>query len=320
MKITDHIKNAKNLPLFSFELLPPVKGDGIGSIFKLIDELMPFNPSFIDVTYHRQDYTYVESPDGKIEKRPYRKRPGTVGISAAVINRYNVDVVPHMVCGGFSKQVTEDALIDLHFLGIHNILALQGDKLSHDKQFIAEKDGHEYASDLLEQIIDMNNEKYIDPDLVVKDATNFCVGVAGYPEKHYQAANMETDMYYLKKKIDMGAEFVITQMFFDNQKYFSFVDKCREMGINVPIIPGLKPITSRRQLQILPSTFFMDIPIELTRQIEEARTGKEVRNVGREWCTKQCQELIEYGVPSLHFYTMGKINPIKQIAADIFGS
>jgi methylenetetrahydrofolate reductase (NADH) len=317
MKITEHINNARGKTLFSFELLPPVKGKSITDIYDAIDPLMEFNPPFIDVTYHREDYIYKQHDNGLLEKVSYRKRPGTVAICAAIMNRYKVDAVPHLICGGFTKEETENALIDLQFLGIDNVLVLRGDARHADSGFIPTPGGHAYATDLLEQVSNMNKGKYLFED---HDAfqTDFCIGVAGYPEKHFEAPNLKTDFKYLKQKVDMGAEFIVTQMFFDNSKYSDFVKQCRLNGINVPIIPGLKPITSSKQLISLPKIFHLDLPENLTEAVQACKTEKDVKEVGIEWMIQQCKELVELGAPVLHFYTMSNPEPTKRIAREIF--
>lgn len=317
MKITDHIKNAEGKTLFSFELLPPVKGKSITDIYDAIDPLMEFNPPFIDVTYHREDYIYKQHDNGLLEKVSYRKRPGTVAICAAIMNRYKVDAVPHLICGGFTKEETENALIDLQFLGIDNVLVLRGDARHADSGFIPTPGGHAYATELLAQVADMNRGKYLFED---HDAfqTDFCIGVAGYPEKHFEAPNLKSDFKYLKQKVDMGAEFIVTQMFFDNKKYCEFVEQCRANGINVPIIPGLKPITSSKQMISLPKIFHLDLPEELTEALTACKNEKAVKEVGIEWMIRQCKELIKIGAPVLHFYTMSNPEPTKRIASAVF--
>lgn len=317
MKITDHINNAGGKTLFSFELLPPVKGKSIEEIYKAIDPLMEFNPPFIDVTYHREDYIYKQHSNGLLEKVSYRKRPGTVAICAAIMNRYKVDAVPHLICGGFTKEETENALIDLQFLGIDNVLVLRGDARHADSSFIPTPGGHAYATDLLQQVTDMNSGRYLHEDHSAFK-TDFCIGVAGYPEKHFEAPNLKTDFKYLKQKVDMGAEFIVTQMFFDNNKYVNFVQQCRENGINVPIIPGLKPITSSKQLISLPKVFHIDLPEELTEAIQACKDEKQVKEAGIEWMIYQCKELLQVGAPVLHFYTMSNPEPTKKIAQAIF--
>jgi methylenetetrahydrofolate reductase (NADPH) len=317
MKITEHIKNSKGKTLFSFELLPPVKGQSIQGIYDAIDPLMEFNPPFIDVTYHREDYIYKQHENGLLEKVAYRKRPGTVAICAAIMNRYKVDAVPHLICGGFTKEETENALIDLQFLGIDNVLVLRGDARHADSSFIPTPGGHCYATELLQQVANMNNGKYLYEDHEVVNS-NFCIGVAGYPEKHFEAPNLKTDFKYLKQKVDMGADFIVTQMFFDNKKYCEFVNQCKENGINVPIIPGLKPITSSKQLINLPKIFHIDIPDELSDAVHACKSEKEVKEVGIEWMIAQCKELIEFKAPVLHFYTMSNPGPTRKIAEAIF--
>ncbi len=318
MKIIDHIAKAQGKTLFSFELLPPVKGQSIQQIYQAIDPLMEFNPPFIDVTYLREDYIYRQHESGLLQKLAYRKRPSTVATCAAIMNRYKVDAVPHLICGGFDKEETENALIDLQFLGIDNVLALRGDARKSDSSFIPSPGGHAYASDLVKQIADLNNGKYLHSDIDNPINTDFCIGVAGYPEKHFESPNMETDFRYLKLKVDMGAKFIVTQMFFDNTRYKAFVDKCRANGINVPIIPGLKPLTSSKQLISLPKTFHLDIPLELSEAVQACKSEKDVKELGIEWMIQQCRELKAMGAPVLHFYTMGNPEPTKRIASALF--
>lgn len=317
MKVTEHFKNAKDT-LFTFEILPPLKGQTLKGLFDHIDPLMEFKPPFIDVTYHREEYVYKQRENGLLEKRSTRKRPGTVGICAAIQNHYNVDTVPHLICGGFSKEETENALIDMHFLGIDNVLALRGDCVKSEPRFVPEADGHHYASELVQQIVGMNNGKYLDEEQSDTSRTNFCVGVAGYPEKHSESPNLKADLRWLKQKVDLGAEYIVTQMFFDNQKYFEFVKNCREAGIKVPIIPGLKPITSKTQLTLLPSVFHLEIPDELATALEACADNKAAQQLGVEWAVQQSKELMGFGVPCLHFYSMGKSNSVKQIAEQLF--
>lgn len=318
MKIPEHIKNANGKTLFSFELLPPIKGRSIQNIYNTIDPLMEFNPPFIDVTYHREDYIYKEHSNGLLEKIAYRKRPGTVAICAAIMNKYKVDAVPHLICGGFTKEETENALIDLQFLGIDNVLVLRGDPRTGDSGFVPTPGGHGYASDLIKQVKERNNGKYLHDEVSSSDHTNFSIGIAGYPEKHYEAPNFETDFRYLKMKVDLGAEFIVTQMFFDNQKYFDFVKKCRENDINIPIIPGIKPLTNAKQLISLPKIFHIDLPLELSEAVSAAKSENDVKEIGIEWTIQQSKELIEFGAPVLHFYTMGNPEPTKRIAEAVF--
>lgn len=318
MKVTEHLKNANGKTLFTIEVLPPLKGQNIRSLFDHLDPLMEFKPPFVDVTYHREEYVYKKKENGLLEKRSVRKRPGTVGICAAIQNHYKVDTVPHIICGGFSKEETENALIDLHFLGIDNVLVLQGDAIKNEGRFVPEPDGHRYASELLQQVVDMNNGIYLDDELENPTPTDFCIGVAGYPEKHFAAPNLKTDMKYLKLKVDLGADYIVTQMFFDNRKYFDFVNRCREMGISVPIIPGIKPITAKSQVNILPTTFHIDIPEALADEIEKCKDNEAARQIGIEWAIEQSRELIKAGVPTLHFYSMGKSDPIYKIAKALF--
>ncbi len=314
-KIIQHIQQSDKT-LFSFEILPPLKGESIQQLFKAIDPLMEFKPKFIDVTYHREEYVYKKRENGLLERQTIRKRPGTVGICAAIMNHFKVDAVPHIICGGFSKEETENALIDLDFLGIDNVLVLRGDAIKSEGSFTADPNGHSYATELLVQVADMNNGKYLEE--INMSHTNFCIGVAGYPEKHFEAPSLNNDLKYLKQKVDLGAEFIVTQMFFDNKKYFEFVNKCRNMGITVPIIPGLKPITTKKQLTILPSIFHIDLPDELVLEIEKCKTNDQVKQVGIEWGIKQSKELMEAGVPCLHYYSMSKSDAVRQIAETLF--
>ena len=318
MTITE-ILNQPDHSRFSIELLPPLKGQHIDSIYRTMDALMPFDPAFVDVTYHREEYVYREVGPGLLQKRTVRKRPGTVGICAALMNRYEIETVPHIICGGFSVEETENALIDLDFVGVRNVLALRGDAIRSEGRFKAEADGHAYAIDLVDQIVDLNKGVYLDPDLKNTTTTSFCIGVAGYPEKHFEAPNPDSDLRWLKQKVDHGAEYIITQMFFDNRRYFDFVDRCRDNGINVPIIPGIKPLTTATQLSVLPQAFHVDLPDELVAAVEAAKTKEQVREAGIAWCTRQAEELLDRGVPTLHFYTMGKANPTVEIARRVFG-
>ena len=318
MTITE-ILNQPDHSRFSIELLPPLKGQHIDSIYRTMDALMPFDPAFVDVTYHREEYVYREVGPGLLQKRTVRKRPGTVGICAALMNRYEIETVPHIICGGFSVEETENALIDLDFVGVRNVLALRGDAIRSEGRFKADADGHTYAIDLVDQIVDLNKGVYLDPDLKNTTTTSFCIGVAGYPEKHFEAPNPDSDLRWLKQKVDHGAEYIITQMFFDNRRYFDFVDRCRDNGIDVPIIPGIKPLTTATQLSVLPQVFHVDLPDELVAAVEAAKTKEQVKEAGIAWCTRQAEELLERGVPTLHFYTMGKANPTVEIARRVFG-
>ena len=318
MKITDHITKAAGKTLFSFELLPPVKGQSIHGIYDAIDPLMEFKPPFIDVTYHREDYIYKQHDSGLLEKVSYRKRPGTVAICAAIMSRYKVDAVPHLICGGFTREETENALIDLQFLGIDNVLILRGDARKADASFIPTPGGHSFACDLLEHVVNMNKGKYLHEDIDTVNGTDFCIGVAGYPEKHFEAPNMKADFKYLKQKIDMGAKFIVTQMFFDNSKYMDFVAKCRENDIHVPIIPGLKPLTNSKQLINLPKHFHIDIPEDLSDAVLKCKNEKEVKEIGIEFMIEQCKELMKFGAPVLHFYTMSNPESTQKIAEAIF--
>ncbi|CAG5079178.1 methylenetetrahydrofolate reductase [NAD(P)H] [Parvicella tangerina] len=316
MKVIDYIQESKK-PLFSFEIIPPLKGKGIEDIYAGIDPLIEFGPKFINVTYHREEYKYKDMGDGLLKKISIRKRPGTVGICAAIMNKYKVDAVPHLICGGFNVEETENALIDLKFLGVDNILALRGDPIKTEQVFTPNKGGHSYAIDLIKQIRDLNEGKYLDEEQK-NSPTDFCIGAAGYPEKHFEAMNLDTDLKHLKAKVDAGAEYIMTQLFFDNKKYFAFVDKCRSIGIDVPIIPGLKPITTLRHRTFLPKFFHIDFPMELSKELEKCKSNEEVAKLGVEWTINQSKELIAKGAPVLHFYTMGKGKAVKSIASEIF--
>ena len=318
MKVTQHIENAKGKPLFSFEILPPLNGQNIQSIFDSIDPLMEFNPPFIDVTYHREEYEFKELANGLLQKKIVKKRPGTVGICAAIQNKYNVDAIPHILCGGFTKEDTENLLIDLDFLGIDNVVALRGDALKNETYFKPEKEGNEFASDLVLQISNLNNGIYLDEDLKNSAKTNFCIGVAGYPEKHMEAPSLDSDIHFLKEKIKNGADYIITQMFFDNKKFFDFLDKCRAAGITIPIIPGLKPISTKKQLNLIPHRFSIELPDDLIMEVVKAKDNDVVKQIGIDWCIQQSKELVAAGIPVLHYYSMGKAENIKAIASKVF--
>ncbi|MCH9659481.1 MAG: methylenetetrahydrofolate reductase [NAD(P)H] [Bacteroidetes bacterium] len=318
MKVTEHIKTANSKTQFSFEILPPLKGQNINSIFENIDPLMEFNPPFIDVTYHREEYVYKELENGLLQKQVVRKRPGTVGICAAIQNKYSVDAIPHILCGGFTKEDTENFLIDLGFLGIDNVMALRGDAVKSETYFTPEREGHKYANELVGQISDLNNGVYLDEEIQNQSQTDFCIGVAGYPEKHMEAPSLDSDIHFLKKKIKQGATYIVTQMFFENQRYFDFVDKCRSEGITVPIIPGLKPIATKKQLNLIPHRFSLELPDDLIMEVVKCNDNKAVRQVGIDWCVAQSKELIAAGVPVLHYYSMGKSDNIRAIASQIF--
>ena len=318
MKVTDYLKKAGNNTLISIEVLPPLKGSGMQDIFNLLDPLMEFKPPFIDVTYHREEYIYKKQDSGYYEKTAIRKRPGTVGICAAIMHRYDVDAVPHLICGGFNREDTENALIDLNFLEINNVLALRGDALQFDSKFVPEPGGNAYALDLVKQIDDMNHGRYLDENIENGQKTNFCIGIAGYPEKHFEAPNMESDLAFIKQKVEAGAEYIVTQMFFDNKKYFEYVESCRNAGIHIPIVPGLKPLTKMYQLSSIPRHFYINLPEDLVSAFLSAKTMEAKRQVGIEWCIAQSQELKAAGVPCLHYYTMGDVDTIKKIAESVF--
>ena len=316
MKVIDHINQAKST-LVSFEILPPLKGKGIQSLYKHLDPLMEFKPSFINVTYHRSEHVFKKNADGSFAKVVVRKRPGTESICAAIMNKYSVDTVPHLICGGFNINDTEDALINLNYLGIDNVLVLRGDAAKNEAGFSPEPGGHNYASDLLKQVVDLNAGIYQEEDLRNTNQTKFCVGIAGYPEKHFEAPNMDSDLQYLKHKVDLGADYIVTQMFFDNEKFYAFVKACRDMGINVPIIPGLKPIYTQKQLTLLPKVFHIDLPAALSNEVAKCKTDEEVEKVGTEWLLYQSRELKKFGVPVLHYYTLGRPNLIANVVKEL---
>lgn len=317
VRVTDRLKRARKT-LVSFELLPPLKGDTINTIYDTLDSLMEFKPPYINVTYHQEEVQYREVENKLLEKKRVWKRPGTVAISAAIMNKYDVSVVPHLICGGFSKEETENALIDLSFLGIRNVLALRGDAPHGAQSFVPEPDGNKNSIELVKQIRDLNKGVYLDDELVHNEPTDFSIGVAGYPEKHTESPNVGSDIEFLKKKVDAGADYIVTQLFFDNKKYFDFVDRCREAGIDVPIIPGIKPISVKKHLQFLPKIFNIDIPADLVQEVMKCGDNKAVRQVGVEWGIQQAKELKEAGVPVIHFYTMGKPDNVRKIVEQVF--
>lgn len=317
MKVVDYLKQAKD-PVISLEILPPAKGKGIDSIFATLDPLMEFRPAFVNVTYHRAEQVYKRRADGSFERVEIRKRPGTVGICAAIMNRYQVEAIPHLICGGFSKEETENALIDLHFLGVRNVLALRGDAAANEKTFTAHPHGHRFAHELVSQIIDLNRGHYLEEDIIDGVKTDFCIGIAGYPEKHFEAPNREMDMVHMKRKVELGADYITTQMFFHNQHFFDFQDRCRSMHIDVPIIPGLKPLSSPSQLTLIPRIFHVELPMELVREMQKARSAEACDKVGEDWLLHQCQELLKRGVGVLHFYTLGKPKLVYNVLKRLF--
>jgi len=316
MKVIDLIQPFKKT-IFSFELLPPLKGQNAAKLYETIEELIEFNPAYINLTTHRDEIEYRPLENGLLEKKIVRKRPGTVAIAASIQHKYGIPVVPHIVCGGFNKEETENMLIDLNFLGIKNILALRGDGLKSENFFVPEKNGHAHANELVEQIVHLREGKYLDPDLKNKSSLDFCIGVAGYPEKHSEASNPETDLFYLKQKVEAGASYIVTQMFFDNKKYYRFVDRCRAAGITVPIIPGIKPLALMNQITMLPKIFSIDIPEEFAAEVRKCKTNEEARQVGTEWAILQAKDLIANKVPCLHIYTYGITDNTRQIAKTI---
>jgi methylenetetrahydrofolate reductase (NADPH) len=318
MKITEHIKNANGRTLFSAEVIPPTKGTGIEDLYKNIDPLMEFKPPFIDVTTSREEYVYLERGNGLVERKITRMRPGTLGICSAIQHKYNVDTVPHVLCGGFTKEETEYLLVDCLYLGIDNIMALRGDAMKGQNHFQPTEGGHHFAKDLVKHINDLGEGKYLSGEITHEGENRFCIGVAGYPEKHIEAPSLQYDLQKLKEKVDAGADYVVTQMFFDNQKYIDFVNEARAIGINIPIIPGIKPIATKTHLKLLPKAFKIDLPEALIKEIDTAKDNAAVRQIGIEWAILQCKKLIDFGVPVLHFYSMGKSDNICKIARELF--
>jgi len=318
MKVTEHIEQAKGKTLFSFEIVPPQKGQHIQDLYSNVDPLMEFNPPFIDVTTSREEHVYISKGNGLLEQKITRMRPGTVGICASLKYKYNVDAIPHVLCGGFTKEETEYVLVDCHYLGLDNVMALRGDPMKHEKYFSSTNDGHTYASELVAQIHQLNQGTYLHEIIESTHKADFCIGVAGYPEKHLESPSLDADLRRLKEKVDAGAHYVVTQMFFDNKKYFDFVGKARDIGIKVPIIPGIKPISIKRHLQILPQVFKLDLPEELINAVEKCNDNKQVRQIGIEWAVHQTKELIAKGVPVVHYYSMGKSDNIRAIAKEVF--
>ncbi|MDG1570910.1 methylenetetrahydrofolate reductase [NAD(P)H] [Robiginitalea sp. M366] len=316
MKVTQHIQAAKETQ-FSFEVIPPVKGKNIEELYSNIDPLMEFNPPFIDVTTSREEYVFIDR-DGLFDKKVTRMRPGTLGICAAIMHKYNVDTIPHVLCGGFTREETEYLLVDCQYLGIDNVMALRGDAMKGQKYFEPTQGGHTYASELVSQIADLNQGNYLHDVVETNNTPDFCIGVAGYPEKHMEAPSLRTDLKWLKHKVDLGADYIVTQMFFDNQKFFEFTRQCREAGIAVPIIPGIKPIAVKKHLQLLPQVFRTDLPEALIEAVEACKDNAAVRQVGIEWAIEQSRELKAAGVPVLHYYSMGKSDNIKAIAQAVF--
>ena len=318
MKVTEHIENAKGKTLFSFELIPPQKGKSIQELYDNIDPLMEFQPPFIDVTTSREEYIYIDKGNGLLDKKLTRMRPGTLGICASIKHKYNVDTVPHLLCGGFTQEETEYMLVDCQYLGINNVMALRGDAMKDEQSFVPKVGGNHFAIDLVKQINDLNCGKYLHEVMDVDNKADFCIGVAGYPEKHLESPSLQSDLKRLKEKVDAGADYVVTQMFFDNAKYFAFVEKAREMGITIPIIPGIKPIAVQRHLQILPQIFRIDLPEDLIDAVDKCKNNAEIKQVGIEWAIQQSLELKAAGVPVLHYYSMGKSENIRQIASQVF--
>ncbi|RKR09662.1 5,10-methylenetetrahydrofolate reductase (NAD(P)) [Flavobacterium sp. 90] len=318
MKVTEHIENAKGNTLFSFELIPPQKGKSIQELYDNIDPLMEFKPPFIDVTTSREEYIYIDKGNGLLDKKLTRMRPGTLGICASIKHKYNVDTVPHLLCGGFTQEETEYMLVDCQYLGINNLMALRGDAMKDEQSFVPKVGGNKFAIDLVRQINDLNCGKYLHEVMDADNKADFCIGVAGYPEKHLESPSLQSDLKRLKEKVDAGADYVVTQMFFDNSKYFAFVEKAREIGITIPIIPGIKPIAVQRHLQILPQIFRIDLPEDLIDAVDKCKNNAEIKQVGIEWAIQQSLELKAAGVPVLHYYSMGKSENIRQIASQIF--
>lgn len=316
-KVID-ILNKKGKPFVSFELVPPLKGSSVDTLYGSLEPLLEFAPPFINVTCHRDEVEYFPDKDGKYKKLILSKRPGTVAIVAAILRRFNTEVVPHVICGGASKHKIESELLDLHFLGIKNIMALRGDPITGQRYFIAEQDGFSHTDGLVEMINNLNHGQYSDPNVKNGVKTDFCIGVGGYPEKHFESANFSSDIQNLKRKVDAGADYIITQMFFDNQKFYDFVQLCRDNGITVPIIPGLKPISSTKQIEMLPRSFHIDIPEELVNELQKAKSPREIYDAGTQWCIDQSKDLLNHGVPAIHYYTMGRADNVQRIVKSVF--
>ncbi len=317
MKIIDLINNSTKTA-FSYEILPPLKGTGIEKLYNTINILQEFNPRYINITTHRSEYIYKDLGEGLFQRYKLRRRPGTVAVAAAIQNKYNIKVVPHILCSGFTREETEYVLLDLQFLGITDLLVLRGDKAKHESVFTPDGDGYHHAIQLQEQINNFNKGIFVDGSEMKITQTPFSYGVACYPEKHEEAPNIDTDIYWLKRKMELGAEYAVTQLFYDNRKYFDFVARVRQAGITIPIIPGIKPLKKLDQLNIVPKTFKVDIPEALAKEVGKCKTDLEVEQVGIEWCIQQCKELIEHNIPSIHFYSIGAVNSIKEVAKVIF--
>ncbi|GHT12932.1 methylenetetrahydrofolate reductase [Bacteroidia bacterium] len=318
MTVIDKIKTAQKT-LFTFELMPPLKGNSFDEIAQTVEQLLPYHPAYINITNHRTEQVLVEHPDGSIEKLTLKKRAGTASIAAAIQYKYGIDVVPHLVCGGCTRSEIEDMLTDFDFLGIHNVLVLRGDPAKGEQHFVPTKDGYRYAVEALQQAMQMNAGHYLDESLHDAHSTHFCAGVAGYPEMHSESSDFDADLLHLKNKVEQGASYIVTQMFFDNQKYFRFVNECRKIGIEVPIIPGIKPLATSKQLTVLPQIFHIELPQKLVDNVQRCTSPQDVRKVGQEWCLEQCTELIKHKVPALHFYTMSKADNVETVVRAIFG-
>ncbi len=318
MKVIDILRSAEK-PFASFELVPPLKGSDANRLYQSLDPLMEFQPPFINITCHRDEIEFVPNGDGTYTRMTLAKRPGTVAIVAAIMRRYpELEIVPHVICGGSSRSHVESELLDLHFLGITNIMALRGDALPGQKHFAPEPDGFSHSSELVGMISDLNRGQYLDPTVTNGLCTDFCIGVAAYPEKHFEAANLETDIQHLRQKVEAGADYIVTQMFFDNERFFRFVDLCRKAGITVPIIPGLKPISTKKQIDLLPRSFHIDIPQELVSLLEQMRTADDAYQLGIDWAIRQSRDLLQHGFPAIHYYTMSNPTNVCQIVRAVF--
>lgn len=317
MKVIDLLKDNSGTRHFSFEVLPPLKGNGTETLFRTIDKLVPFNPAFINITTHHSEYVYRELPDGQFERLRVRRRPGTVAIAAAIQQKYNIPVEPHVICSGKTIEEIEYELLDLQFLGIRNLMLLRGDKAKEDSRFVPTPGGHTHTTDLIKQVVRFNEGFFADGSPIKNPGTPFVFGVACYPEKHEEAPNLERDMQYLKEKQDLGAQYAVTQLFYDNEKYFTFVRKAREMGITIPIVPGIKPMAKLSQLTVVPKTFHCDIPEALAKEIVKCKTDEQARQLGIEWTTAQCRELYAHGVKNIHFYTISAVDSVVEIARQL---
>ena len=317
MKVIEIINKNKGKRKFSFEVLPPLKGNGTENLFATIDKLKIFDPLYINITTHHSEYVYKELPNGQFERNRLRRRPGTIAIAAAIRNKYSIPVIPHVICSGASAEDIEYELLDLQFLGIENLLLLRGDKAKDDRMFTPTKGGYTHTTELIEQVNKFNDGFFNDGTSIKHPGTKFTFGVAAYPERHEEAPNLEMDIKYLKMKQDLGAQYAVTQLFYDNNKFFDFVKRAREMGVTIPIIPGIKPLAKLSQLTVVPRTFRCDLPESLAEEVIKCKTDDDAKRLGIEWGKQQCKELYAAGFETIHFYTVSAVDSVKEIAKDI---